>query len=279
MFSKLFVILQSLLPQHALSRLLGCVAEARAPWLKNQLIKQFMRHYPIEMHEAIEPNPYHYLTFNDFFTRQLRPDCRPIAADSHAIVSPVDGAVAMAGKIEHNQLLQAKGAYFDLAKLCGNDEAIAPLFVDGLFSTLYLAPHNYHRIHMPLTGKLIRTTYVPGRLFSVNATTTALVPQLYARNERLICLFETAAGKMAVILVGAMIVGSMQTVWMQAPIRAAEIQTEAFTDGPVLAKGEEMGLFKLGSTVILLFQSQQARWDEGLAAGNAVQYGQQIGIY
>src|SRR5579862_5099450 len=200
-------LLQNLIPQHLLSRLSGQIAESRHPWLKNKLISYFMKHYHINMHEAIRENPQDYLSFNDFFIRQLKPNLRPICPGENAIASPVDCCIAQIGQAKSNQLLQAKDFYFDLENLLGKDVALAKKFYDANFATLYLAPSNYHRVHMPLTGTLVKSIYVPGKLFSVNRMTSELVPHLYSRNERLITVFETETGPMAIILVGALIVG------------------------------------------------------------------------
>lgn len=273
-----FAYLQRCLPQHLFTQFIGCLAESRIPWVKNIFIKQILKHYKIDLSEALIEDLNAYPSFNSFFIRELKPGIRPIASAPDAIVSPADGKIAMIGQMKENQLLQAKGMYFDLAGLFGNDMASAKRFANGLFSTIYLAPHNYHRVHMPLTGNLVKTIYIPGKLFSVNRMTSELIPNLYSRNERLICLFETEAGPMAVILVGALIVGSMQTVWMQEPIRGKQIITQDFSANPLtLNKGDELGYFKMGSTVITLFAHQTIEWAADLAANDDIQVGQFLG--
>jgi phosphatidylserine decarboxylase len=276
MLKKYLSYSQFILPQHLLTKIMGCLTEARQPWLKSALIRRFIKHYSIHMQEAVEENPQAYATFNDFFIRQLKPTLRPLCTENKALVAPADGCIAQIGQVRKNQLLQAKQFYFDLETLLGNDHALAQTFYDGLFTTIYLAPHNYHRVHMPLTGKLVKTIYIPGNLFSVNHMTSQIVPQLYSRNERLICIFTTAAGYMAVILVGALIVGSIQTIWMEKPIRASQpiVQT---TYDLTINKGEELGYFKLGSTVILLFEKDKIAWLTNLTSDALVEFGQQIG--
>ncbi len=271
------VYLQYLLPQHALSTLAGRLANIRTPGIKNWMINKFIHDYHIDMLEATEPSIDAYATFNDFFIRRLKPELRPIADQASHIASPADGSIAQSGTIHGHQLLQAKGMYYTLHTLLGGDTEAVSQFTDGSYATIYLAPHNYHRVHMPLAGKLEKTIYIPGRLFSVNIMTSSIIPNLYARNERLICLFSTSAGPMAIILVGAMIVGSIKTVWMDAPVRANQIITTSFTDKIMLEKGAELGHFNLGSTVIVLFGKNQAAWSPQLQAGKTIQYGEPIG--
>lgn len=269
--------MQYVLPQFLLSSFVGWVADLHITWLKNYLIHIFIKQYKVDLREAEIETPEAYATFNNFFIRKLKPHLRPIADGADTIISPVDGAVAQIGQINQNQLLQAKGCYFSLESLLGGDSASAAYFQQGSFATLYLAPNNYHRVHMPLTGKLRKTMYVPGKLFSVNRTTTDLLPNLYSRNERFICIFDTSAGPMAVILVGAMIVGSMQTVWQSAPIRGTHVGTETYQGNLELIKGAELGHFKMGSTIILLFAKQNVIWTSSLQTGNTIQLGQKLG--
>ncbi|EKD71340.1 MAG: hypothetical protein ACD_46C00207G0002 [uncultured bacterium] len=255
---KIFSYLQYLLPQHLLSELAGKLADAKTPWLKDFLIKQFMRTYHINLSETLIKNPAEFASFNDFFIRRLKPDARPIDHSStREIISPADGTIAQIGMIKQNQLLQAKNFYFDLETLFGHDLEAAQTFVDGNFATIYLAPHNYHRVHMPLIGRLTKTIYVPGKLFAVNRMTSEIIPKLYSRNERFIALFDTAAGKVAVIMVGALIVGSIKMNWMKKPIRNKSVVTNIFSTSPQYNKGDELGYFKLGSTVILLFEKNK----------------------
>lgn len=277
MFKKLLTYLQYLLPQQLLSRLMGWLAENRSTWFKNYMIRRFIKKYQVDLSEAMIEDPTAYPNFNTFFIRQLKPEVRKIAQDKQVIVSPVDGTVAQIGVIQQNQLLQAKGFYFNLDTLLGNDTEMAKLFADGNYATLYLAPHNYHRVHMPLAGKLLKTIYIPGRLFSVNLTTSEIIPQLYSRNERLISFFQTDIGPMAVILVGAMIVGHIQPIWTRDCIRSPHMQIEEHKDGITLAKGDELGHFKLGSTVILLFPRHAIEWSAQIQSNSTIQYGQVLG--
>ncbi|HEX4044613.1 MAG TPA: archaetidylserine decarboxylase [Gammaproteobacteria bacterium] len=275
MKNQLFIYLQYCLPQHLLSHCLGWLAESRVPWLKNFLIINFIKLYHIDLNEAEITDPKAYLSFNQFFTRQLKLTQRPIASEPDGIVSPVDGTIAQIGRIHKNQLLQAKQCYFDLESLFAGDTALASDFQDGAFTTIYLAPNNYHRVHMPVAGQLIKTVYVPGKLFSVNRITTELLPQLYSRNERLITVFNTPMGPMAVILVGALIVGSIQTVWMKQPIR--DNHTSTAPDNLMLAKGAELGHFKMGSTVLLLFGKDKIQWLEQMQSNKPIRLGELLG--
>jgi phosphatidylserine decarboxylase len=274
---RLFVWLQHLLPQHALSRLVLRATRARAPWFKNALISGFSRLYTIDMTEAVQPDPLRYGSFNEFFTRALKPDVRVLAREPREIACPVDGAISEAGKIDGTRLLQAKGRHYTLDELLAS-RGWAKHFEGGSFATIYLAPFNYHRVHMPLKGRLRETVYVPGRLFSVNAATVSLVPRLFARNERVLTWFDTAFGEFALILVGALNVGSIATVWAgditPAPRRVA---TALPAQEVSLEKGEELGRFNMGSTVILLFQKDRARWHDELRAGATVRLGQSLG--
>lgn len=276
MLKQLFIIFQKITPQHSLTALVGWLANIKNETFKNLFIRCFIKHYRIDMQEAAITDPTQYATFNDFFIRKLKPALRPLDTAPAALTSPVDGTVAQLGSIAHNQLLQAKNFYFNLETLLGGDHDLATYFYDGLFATLYLAPYNYHRVHMPFDGELIKTIYVPGKLFSVNRITTDLVPALYSRNERLICIFNTAQGQMAVILVGALIVGSIQTVWMDAPIRRAHLHVDMAAAPVKLAKGAELGYFKLGSTVILLGAKDAFVWNDVLKAGDTVQMGKSL---
>ncbi len=213
MNAKLFVGMQYLLPQHALTSVVYSVTRARVQPVKNTLISSFVRHFKPEMGDAVEPNALAYASFNEFFTRALRPDARPIDRDPGALVSPVDGTVSQLGPLDGSRLLQAKGVYYTINDLLDGREEYAAKFANGAFATLYLAPYNYHRIHMPFAGTLRAAWYVPGDLFSVNATTAASVAGLFARNERVVCIFENGPLTFAMILVGALFVGSMETVW------------------------------------------------------------------
>lgn len=277
----LFIIFQYIIPQHLLSRIAGAIAECEWPWLKNSFIKWFIRRYKVNMQEAVDPEPYNYKNFNAFFTRALKPDARPIAADDNAIACPADGAISQIGDIESGRIFQAKGQHYSLVELLGGDETIAKPFQDGKFATVYLSPKDYHRVHMPLKGKLKSMTYVPGDLFSVNTTTAENVPRLFSRNERAVCIFNSEAGPMAVVLVGAMIVAGIETVWdgQVAPMKR-EIRTQNYANKPkavTLKQGEEMGRFKLGSTAIVLFGPDAMTWQEGFNAGSPTRMGEQLG--
>ncbi|HEV7358060.1 MAG TPA: archaetidylserine decarboxylase [Steroidobacteraceae bacterium] len=276
--SRLFMWFQYMLPQHALSRLVLRATRVRTPWLKNALIRGFLKLYTIDMSEAAQTDPLGYGSFNEFFTRSLKADARAIAADPRAIACPVDGTVSEAGQIVGDRLLQAKGRYYSLTELLAS-RAWANDFEGGSFATLYLAPYNYHRVHMPLRGQLLETVFVPGSLFSVNAATASLVPRLFARNERVLILFDTAFGRVALIMVGALNVGSIATVWAGDITPAAARTVSALPASDVaLDKGEELGRFNMGSTVILLFQRDRACWHADLRAGAVVKLGQSLGI-
>jgi phosphatidylserine decarboxylase len=278
---RAFVTLQHLLPQHLLSRLVyRATRSAWRPW-KDLLIRRFLRSFRVDMGEAAQPDPFAYATFNAFFTRALRPDARPLDPDSRALVCPVDGTVSQAGHIDDRELFQAKGHHFSLEALLAGERHLVEKFRHGEFATIYLAPHNYHRIHMPLAGVLTATLHVPGRRFSVNATTAAQVPGLFARNERVICTFDTPQGSLAMILVGALFVGSMSTIWT-GEVNAASGQGPALLPAPSapvrLSAGAEMGRFNMGSTVILLVERGRVRWLDSLRAGTEVRLGERIGV-
>lgn len=279
MRKRIFVLIQYLIPQHLLSICLGKLADCTHTNLKNWMIKRFIKAYRVDMSEAAIEDPTAYPTFNDFFIRQLKPDARPISGDANSAACPADGTVAELGSIHHNQLLQAKNSYFNLETLLGNDSATAQQFYDGSFATIYLAPNNYHRVHIPCDARLVKTIYIPGKLFSVNRMTTDLIPNLYGRNERFVALFETANGPMAVILVGALIVGSMQMAWMQQPMRAKEIIFDSLKAPINFKKGDELGYFKLGSTVVVLFGKDAMNWNTDLNTGTPVKVGQNVGDF
>jgi phosphatidylserine decarboxylase len=275
---RLFVWLQHILPQHALSRLILRATRVRSPWFKNRLVRGFVRLYPVDMTEALQPDPASFASFNEFFTRALKPGARIIDPDQNSIACPADGAISEAGNIEGDLLLQAKGRRYTLSELLAS-QPWAKDFEGGSFATIYLAPFNYHRVHMPVRGQLRSTLYVPGRLFSVNALTASHVPKLFARNERVLTLFDTAFGQMALIMVGALNVGSISTVWAGDITPAARRQVTEFPSPPIrLDKGEELGRFNMGSTVILLFQRGHAHLNPQVRAGTSVRLGQSLGI-
>jgi phosphatidylserine decarboxylase len=277
---RLFVTLQHLLPQHALSGAMFWLTRRRIPLLVPWAIRLYVRIFAIDLGEAARSEPDAYADFNAFFTRPLRSRARPLTNEIGAIACPVDGRVSEAGRIQRGQLLQAKAHRYELRALLGGDPALAERFNDGLFATFYLSPRDYHRIHMPVAGRVAQTIHVPGRLFSVNPTTVAGVPGLFARNERVICLFETDHGPMAVILVGAIFVGSIETVWagrLTPPRARAATVMDAGPNPVQLERGAELGRFNMGSTVILLFPKAMAHWSSGLAAGVQVRCGSLIG--
>jgi phosphatidylserine decarboxylase len=273
----LFVGMQYVVPQHGLSRLVLRATRVRARWFKNLLIRGFLKLFAVDMSEAVETDPLRYATFNEFFTRALRPGARAIAAGTGDIACPVDGRVSECGELDGETLLQAKGRRYALSELLAG-EPWAPRFANGAFATIYLAPFNYHRIHMPLAGRLLDTVYVPGRLFSVNDATARRVPRLFARNERVLTLFEGDFGQFAVVLVGALNVGSMATVWAGDITPAARrVVTRLPAPETVLEKGAELGRFNMGSTVILLLEARRAAWRPTLRAGAAVRVGESLG--
>lgn len=281
MFNKLFVLSQYVTPQLAVSRLAGRLADNdRTPALKNRVIKWFIDRYGVNMSEAAEPDYTTYPSFNDFFTRALKPGIRPLAEGEKTLVSPVDGAISQLGQVSGDRIFQAKGQSFSLTELLGGDQQRAEPFEEGEFSTIYLSPKDYHRIHMPVAGTLREMVYIPGKLFSVNPVTAENVPNLFARNERVACLFDTDAGPMALVLVGAMIVGSVETVWSGVVAPGNGLITSTRYEGDQarsFAKGEEMGRFRLGSTVVMVMPKGAVSWNNDLDAGKTVQLGQAFG--
>jgi phosphatidylserine decarboxylase len=281
---QLFILFQHVVPQHLLSRLAGRLADCTNPWVKNRFISWFAKKYRINMTEALVEEPTAYPSFNAFFTRELKPGIREIDQDAAAIVSPADGAISQMGAIEHGRIFQAKGRGYGLTTLLGGYEELATPFKNGYFATIYLSPRDYHRVHMPFKGTLRETVYVPGDLFSVNQTTAENVDQLFARNERLVAIFDTEAGPMAMILVGAMIVAGIETVWdgQVAPVLRQTVRTPYSPEpkAPItLEKGEEMGRFKLGSTVVLLFGPNAIEWIDTLKAESAVKLGEKMATH
>ena len=279
--NQLIVLIQKLLPHHMLSRLMQVITRIRLPLFKNLFIRTFIRLYKVDMSEAIQSEPERYPHFNGFFTRELRPEARPVTREANTIACPVDGTVSQAGPIHDGQLFQAKGFNYSLTSLLGGANDMAGLFHNGCFATLYLSPRDYHRIHMPLAGQLLETIYVPGRLFSVNRRTTHHLPNLFARNERLVTLFDTEAGPMALIMVGALFVSGIETVWGGMITRPhSKPQRHRFRQGiesPIaLERGQEMGRFNMGSTVIALFDDHAAMAGS-LKADTPVHLGQLLG--
>ena len=279
MSDRLAVLPQYLMPKRALTRLAGRVAGWQGGAGSTALIRRFVARYRVDMAEAAEPRVEAYASFNDFFTRALKPGARPLAAAD--LVCPVDGAISQFGAIRQGQVFQAKGHAYSATALVGGDAALAAPFADGHFATLYLSPRDYHRIHMPCAGTLRRMLHVPGALFSVNPTTARGVPGLFARNERVVCLFDDAQGRpFVLVLVGATIVGSMATVWhgQVNPPRTGVLRDWRYDDAKVtLAQGAEMGRFLLGSTVVLLFPAGPLAFKAAWAPGGAVRMGQAMG--
>jgi phosphatidylserine decarboxylase len=272
------VLPQYLIPKQALTTLMGRLAGARAGGLTTSVIRWFVARYGVNMSEAAEPDVARYPSFNEFFTRALREGARPLA-DS-AFLCPVDGAISQFGAIAHDRIFQAKGHHYTTAALLGGDTRLAAQFDNGSFATLYLSPRDYHRIHMPCDGVLQRMVHVPGALFSVNPTTARGVPGLFARNERVVCVFESACGPFALVLVGATIVGSMATAWhgVVNPPRPGTIREWRYAPDAVrIGRGEEMGRFLLGSTVVLLFPHDSIAFDSAWAPGGAVRMGEAMG--
>lgn len=275
MSDRLAVLPQYLLPKQLLTTLAGRLASARAGALTTAVIRRFVARYAVDMSEAANPDIESYASFNDFFTRALRPGLRPLA--DAAVVCPVDGAVSQLGPIERDQIFQAKGHHYSTTALLGGDAQLATQFQDGSFATIYLSPRDYHRIHMPCDGRLLRMEHVPGALFSVNPTTARGVPGLFARNERVVCLFDTPLGPMALVLVGATIVGSMATVWhgQVNPPRTGQPRRWDYAQQKItLRQGDEMGRFLLGSTVVLLFANQAVRFEPDWSAARPVRLGE-----
>jgi phosphatidylserine decarboxylase len=271
------VWLQHALPQHALSRIVLLATRVRTAWFKNALIRAFLNSFPVDLGEAEQTDPRRFESFNAFFTRALREGTRPIAPAATDIASPVDGTVSECGRIDGETLLQAKGRTYSLPDLLAGQDW-ARRFAGGGFATIYLAPFNYHRIHMPISGNLLDCIYVPGRLFSVNDATARGVPRLFARNERVLTRFDSVGGQFALVLVGALNVGSMATVWAgDITPRRPRVLSRRPDARVTLAKGAELGRFNMGSTVILLFEAGRTRWDDFLRRGTTLRYGQRIG--
>jgi phosphatidylserine decarboxylase len=273
-----FILLQHIVPQHAISRLAGALASSEQPWLRDHLIRRFVAAYDVDMTDAARGIG-QFASFNDFFTRELNLGVRPLADTHEFILSPADGAVSQLGTIKQGRVFQAKGRDFTTAELLGHGAGAAARFDGGSFITIYLSPKDYHRVHMPAAGVLQSTAYVPGDLFSVNTQTAEGVDRLFARNERLACLFDGPDGSFASVMVGAMIVAGIDTVWSHrfAGHGSAIVHEDFSADARHLAAGDEMGRFYLGSTVVLLFEPGRVAWLNGLKAGDPVRMGQAIG--
>ena len=278
MSDRLAVLPQYLLPKGALTNFAGRIAGAKGGAMTTRLIRWFVGRYNVNMDEALDPDITHYTSFNDFFTRALRPDARPLAQADY--VCPVDGRISQFGSIDKDQIFQAKGHNFSTTALVGGDAALAAQFEHGSFANLYLSPRDYHRIHMPCDGRLTRMIYVPGELFSVNPTTARGIPGLFARNERVVCVFDTANGPFVMTLVGATIVGSMATVWhgVVNPPRTGQVRDWSYAnDNVVLKQGEELGRFLLGSTVVMLFPQGTINFNANWQPAGPVQLGEVMG--
>jgi phosphatidylserine decarboxylase len=281
---RAFALLQYLLPKHLMSQLIYAITRSEQPWIRNIVLSIFLRGFRIDMTTAIESDPYRYPTFNAFFTRALKAEARPIAAGADALVSPVDGTVSQCGALTQDAIVQAKGHGFSMTELLGGNAQRAARYLGGSFATIYLAPYNYHRIHMPLAGTVRETVYVPGELFSVNASTARSVPRVFARNERVVCDFasnDTRSPDFAMVYVGALHVGSIETTWCgevnPPPRRRKQVQSIAQGKGTQLAKGEEAGRFNMGSTVILVFPPGRVMFDAHFHPGATVTMGARIG--
>lgn len=279
---KAFALMQYLIPQHVITFLAGKIANCTWPLFKNRFIHWFIKRYQVDLTSAVIQNPKDFACFNDFFTRALLPNARPLDPLPGGVICPVDGVISQLGNIQQGRIFQAKQHFFAVEDLLGGD-SFDPLFLTGNFVTFYLSPKDYHRIHMPFEGELQEMRYVPGNLFSVNQTTTESIPTLFARNERVICFFKTAMGPMAVVLVGAMIVGSIETVFAGTIQKKRKNKVYAWRyglhDHPLirLLKGAELGRFKLGSTVIVLFPENKVSFEKQFQAGSFVQWGQLLG--
>ena len=278
--TRLAVLPQYFIPKQALTAFAGWVAGHERGWVTTEIIRRFVRKYNVNMDEALDSNIASYASFNDFFTRALKPGARPLAQAD--LICPVDGAVSQFGPISGDQIFQAKGHRYSTTALVGGDAALAEQFKDGSFATLYLSPKDYHRIHMPCDGRLVQMIYVPGDLFSVNPTTARGVPGLFARNERVVCVFASSRGPFVLVLVGATIVGSMATVWhgLINPPRLPDVKTWNYVDQKVeLKQGDEMGRFLLGSTVVMLFPNSTKTplaFNPTWTSGSAIRLGEEM---
>lgn len=274
---SLYVSLQRLLPQHALSRAAGAIANCRWGWLRRLLIGAAIRHYRIDLGEAAQTDHRCYASFNEFFVRPLAPGARPLSGDERTLISPADGVLSAAGTLRDGQILQAKGHGFALSALLGDNGPRARALAGGSFATIYLAPRDYHRVHAPLAGRLSAADYLPGRLFSVNPRTDRALPGLYAGNERLVCWFDTEAGSLAVVLVGALLVAGIETVWQEGGYRPGLRHRRWFAgdeQAPGFRRGAELGRFRFGSTVMVLMPPGVSL---GAAAGREIRMGEPLG--
>lgn len=277
-WDRIVIFPQYLIPHHLLSVAMHWLAGCQVVWFKSVFIRFIVANYKVNVSEAAQTDLASYPSFNAFFTRALRMDVRPVAEGSNTVVSPVDGAISQLGSINTGRIIQAKGHDYSVLELLGGDQNLAKQFEQGQFATIYLSPRDYHRIHMPLTGKLQQMRYIPGKLFSVSPRTARTVPSLFARNERVVTVFETELGPMVLVLVGAIFVGSMETVWANkiTPPYGKNIQHWHYEgeQAAVLQKGEEMGRFNMGSTVVILLPEQSEMFKSELLAGDSIMMGQ-----
>ncbi len=273
---RLLAALFTILPHHFISRVVFHLTRVEKPWFKNLLIRNYLRLFDIDMRDALEPNPFAYPSMNAFFTRALKADARPLA-EGNVLVSPVDGTISQLGDIQGDQIFQAKGIDYSLERLVG-DATLAQPFREGGFATIYLSPRDYHRIHMPLDGTLTDMIHIPGRLFSVAPFSVNHIGNLFARNERVVCLFDTAIGRLAVILVGAINVAAIETTWagLVTPPPGKTVRHTRYDNNILLRRGMEMGRFNMGSTVILLTEKEAIQWLPELTAGQTVRLGQAL---
>lgn len=275
---RLAVLIQRLLPQRLMGRLVYRVTRCSWGWVSKPLIGWFARRYAVDLEEAERDRPESYASLNDFFTRRLKPQARPIAGGERTLISPVDGFLTQFGTAHGGEMIQAKGLRYQLEELLGERQDRVAALISGSYATLYLAPHQYHRVHLPLAGTLQRTRYIPGKRYSVNSATAAALPGLFCRNERVACWFETAVGPMAVVLVGALNVSSISTAWLgEIASGRARLWTDAELSQRDYRRGEEIGRFNLGSTVVLVLPPERAAWRPDLAPGQTVRMGQALG--
>jgi phosphatidylserine decarboxylase len=277
---RIYVALQYLLPHHLISALVYHATRWRwRPW-KDFLIQTISNHFKIDLGEALDADSEAFGNFNEFFTRRLKPDARPIADDTASVACPADGTISQIGSIKKGRIFQAKGQSFTALELLGGDQQLARMFEEGLFATIYLSPRDYHRVHMPAAGRLLRDIYVPGRLFSVAPLTVRKIPRLFARNERIACIFQTTFGPLAQVLVGAINVSAMETLWQGEVPSSRGIRQRNYAGDAnqiMLERGAEMGRFNMGSTVIVLFPRDALQWCQDIGAGKTVRMGQEIG--
>lgn len=275
LIERLLTGLFYVLPHHLISRIVLTLSHSQAPWISKALIRLYTAVFPLNLAEAVEPSKHAYPSLNALFTRALRSDARPIANESFTLISPADGILSEFGTLHGDQLMQAKGYHYSLQKLFAEHAQLSDPFIDGGFATIYLSPRDYHRLHMPITGKLTDMIYIPGRLFSVSPMTTRNIPEIFTRNERLVCVFDTEIGKIALVLVGAINVAAIETVWagLVTPPRGKVPQHTHYDNGVVLQRGEEMGRFNMGSTVIVLTEKDSVLWLDEYRQSASIQLG------